>query len=305
MNWLKQNPILSALIVITVVCCAVVGYLLMTFMGSYEQSVVNYEAEVRKLQRLQTQSPFPSPENLEALGGQLIQYQQEVGKLKKSLGTSQVAVDTSITPEQFQDELRATVDAIEAKAEQAGVGLPEDFFLGFNEYAASLPSPAAAPALERQLRFIAGVVNELIGPSAENPGIRSIDLLTRPKLTEEVLVVTPADDDTGPPPPSLIPFSLGFTIEQGKFRIALNSLLDSPQFLLVRALSIKNSAQEGPLVEFPDDSAGSIDGVASESTDEPKADDLNVILGREVLSVIARIEMVDLRLAEAQTGEEN
>lgn len=308
MNWLKENPALSTLIGVTVVLCAGIGYFLFSNFGSYTEAIASYEAAVRRLHQLQNQTPFPNDANLKAVTAEKDKFEAALSGLKEKLSTTQTAPDPSITPQQFQDELRATQKAFAEKAAQARVSLPEGFFLGFDSYEASPPSADAAPELERQLRFIATILNDLVGNNAENPGIRAITALNRPRL--------PIEDRAGPNEkpapgtPEFFPFSVSITVEQGKFRIALNSLLDSPEFLMIRALSIRNSSMEGPLVqdtpstvESSNDLTTLFGGEGSGGGEESGGSDLNVVLGREVLEVSLRLEMVDLNL-EAETGTE-
>ena len=152
----------------------------------------------------------------------------------------------------FQDDLRAAVNLITEKAAAAGVELPKGFYLGFSQYANSLPNERAAPALARQLGIINKIVTDLVDFK-----VRSIDSLERLPLPEES-AAAPAPQQTesarqrGKEPQvnsvgiTRLPFDLGFSAEQGKLRVALNSLLGSDQFLVVRNLTLENTSRVGP-----------------------------------------------------------
>ncbi|GAB4171299.1 MAG: hypothetical protein Fur0032_10460 [Terrimicrobiaceae bacterium] len=314
MNWLKENPFLSGVIAVAAVGLLGLGLLVNGAMSNSAAVSDAYLQAVQKLQTLQNRSPFPDEANLAKATELRDAYRNRLDALKKQLGALQIPVNPNVTPQQFQDDLRVAVNEIVSRAEAAKVKLPDNFYLGFDSYRDSLPQPAAAPVLARQLDFISGVVGGLIGTNVENPGVRSIDSLDRPRLPEEnPQAATPAAAPTpgrpakpGTPAPAAgplkIPFSLGFTAEQGKLRIAFNNLLNSESFVIVRSLTIHNSNLEGPLVATEQlngasTAAGAADifNLSSLSPDSTDKASLNVILGREVVKVNALIEMVDFQ----------
>ena len=90
-------------------------------------------------------------------------------------------------------------------------------------------------------------------------------------------------------------------------RVALNSLLGSDQFLVVRNLTLQNTSRVGPPI-----SRGPSRGGPSAATHwdarrsslrrrawhPGAANDLNVILGRELVRASMRIEIIDFPTAE-------
>ena len=90
-------------------------------------------------------------------------------------------------------------------------------------------------------------------------------------------------------------FDLTFTAEQAKFRVAFNSLVNSDQFLLIRGLSIQNSNPAGPLIVQADKNSAAAPGLTTGRSISPegKANDLNVILGQELVKATLRIEILD------------
>ena len=85
-----------------------------------------------------------------------------------------------VQPQKFQDDLRTAVNRIAEKAGAAGVELPKGFYLGFSQYANSLPNEHAAPALAQQLGIIEKMITNLIDFK-----VQSIDSLNRLPLPEE------------------------------------------------------------------------------------------------------------------------
>ena len=96
-----------------------------------------------------------------------------------------------LQPNEFQAQLRqAATDVIE-RARASKVQLPENFNLGFDEYATSLPNSAAAPRLGRQLRAIEWIANTIVDAHVD-----SLQSLTRSTLPEEKTTPAPTSART-------------------------------------------------------------------------------------------------------------
>ena len=180
MNWIRENSLLATLTAVTLLGCGALIFLMVQAMARFEETSEAYAQAVHKLHTLQNRSPFPSVENLEK--SQLLkgQYAEELGTLRAQLESMQMPAAPDIQPQRFQDDLRAAVNLITEKAAAAGVELPKGFYLGFSQYANSLPNERAAPALARQLSIINKIVTDLI-----DFRVRSIDSLDRLPLPEE------------------------------------------------------------------------------------------------------------------------
>ena len=81
---------------------------------------------------------------------QTADYGVALGKVKEEL-KARVLPATPLQPNEFQARLRETVTRVVEKAHANKVKLPENFFLGFDEFAAALPGNEAASALGQQL----------------------------------------------------------------------------------------------------------------------------------------------------------
>ena len=287
MKWLQENPFLAGLSAVTVIGAGILGFLLSQALTQYQEASDGYAQAIQKLHTLQNRVPFPNNENLEKNKAVADQYKSDLAGLRAKLSAMVPPINPAIKPQQFQDDLRAAVNETVEKATQGGVTLPKDFYLGFGQYANSLPSEQAAPALARQLALIKDLVQRLIAFK-----IQSLDFLERTPLPQEG--AAPAAAKAGAPAKVLerFPFDISFTAEQSKFRVALNSLLNGDQFLIVRALNVQNSNSAAPAI--------AVEGAES-NTGSPQAtpaagggqQNLNVILGRELVQVAARIEMIE------------
>jgi hypothetical protein len=314
MSWLKENSFLAGLAATTIFVGGALVVLLMQSMTQYREALDAYSQAVRKLHVLQNRSPFPSAENFEKSRALVEQYKSELDSLRAQLAKMQSPVSANVQPQKFQDDLRTAVNQITEKAGAAGVELPKSFYLGFSQYANSLPNEHAAPVLALQLGIIEKIVTDLI-----DFRVRSIDSLNRLPLPEESAVgsapqKTEEPQQRGRQPEAKpsgfrrLPFDLAFTAEQGKLRIAFNSLLDSEQFLIVRNLALQNTARVGPPVsrqsgasatpprlpaDHPAASAEQFPGSAiSAQGGQHAASELNVILGRELVKASMRIEII-------------
>jgi hypothetical protein len=314
-SWLRENSFLAGLATVTVLGCGALIFLMMQAMSHYQETSDAYTQAVQKLHMLQNRSPFPNAENLEK--SQLLkeQYSSELDALRAELSKMQTPLDPETKPQKFQDDLRTAVNLVTEKATAAGVELPKGFYLGFSQYANSLPNEHAAPALARELDVIEGIVMNLI-----NLKVRSVDGLERLPLPEESGTNLPPQQPEGPRKRgkesetnsiviNRLPFRLDFTAEQGKLRVEFNSLLDPSQFLVIRDLTIQNTSLVGPPIsrsptpptiqsppESPrDQSSGS---PSNHPGSTPAPGDLNVILGRELVKASMRVEIIDFPAPE-------
>lgn len=297
MNALKENPFIAAVILVVVVGCGALAFFASGAFTTYQDTMAAYTQAVQKLQGFQNKVPFPNDANIKSAEALRDGYQAKLTALKSQLAALQVAKEENVSPQQFQDTLRSTVNAVVSRAESAKVGLPEGFYLGFIEYKDNLPTEKAAPELARQLTIITRIVEDLIGPNPENPGVKSVDSLERTPLRVETgaPATAPAAGAKEKPQPALEvqPFVISFTAEQGKFRIAFNNLLKNPQFLILRSLSLTNSKTEGPPVAAASDASSTpASPFDTAATTTPASASLNVLLGREVLQVKAALEII-------------
>lgn len=304
MNWLKDNPFVAGLVAVVLVGGGVLGFFLSGMMSSFTDTQATYAQAVQKLHGLQNRVPFPDEGNLKKAADLRDAYRSNLDSLIARLSALQTPEVEGVTPQQFQDDLRAAVNDLTKRAEDAKVELPEGFYLGFDEYRAAPPLEKAVPALARQLRQLTMVVGDLIGQNPENPVTRSIDSFSRDILPEERGAVAEPPARRGNAPATTassmvkMPFSVSFSAEQGKFRIALNTLLKFPQFLIIRSILVENSNPVGPPIvgsETPADGS-STSALFLGANESPNT--LNVLLGRELVKVQLRLELVDFNFPD-------
>ncbi len=292
MSWFKDNPFLAGLTVITLIGAGALSYMIFQSASTYAAASESYTAAVAKLHSLQNKVPFPSQENLKAMQANIEGYSARITALQGQLSSMEIPLDEKITPQQFQDGLRTAVNDLRKSADANGVKVPENFYFGFDQYQTQVPTDQAAPALYRQFRVIQSLVSRLVDFK-----VTSVDSVVRPPIAEESAARTPAQPNKSEAAPAFIrmPFSISFTADPAKVRVAYNSLLAPEQFLIVRSLSLQNSSPQAPPKVSQDTSASSpanlFAPVADAKDGEKKS--LQVILGRELLKVTLNLEMLD------------
>lgn len=291
MNW-GQNKFLIGFGVVMVLGCGALGGLLWQSTAQFSELSAQYDEQVNTLQQLQILPLYPEQGNLQKLKDQK-QVVTDAGlALQKQLEPLMFPME-QITPEQFQDKLRATVSAVVEKAGGVGVKLPDKFYLGFNDYQSKPPRTEAAAVLYRQLKAVDLAVNTLIDNKVD-----AIATINRTPLPEEAdAPKVPAGKPAGKAKPVLLskfPFEIQFSSEQAHFRRALNELARSEkQFFVIRPLSIKNTVEKPLLKTDPSASAAPVDTTATgDASQAPKAQSRRYVVGMEKLNVTLRLEMV-------------
>src|SRR5205085_11857179 len=116
-------------------------------------------AERSRLERL---DPFPNDDNYRKMKVFVESYRASLDKFKIDMKTHALPAPTELAPNEFQSRLRQTTTETLEKAKTSKVRLPDNFFLGFDEYTAALPNTAAAPLLGQELSQIQLLLNTVI-----------------------------------------------------------------------------------------------------------------------------------------------
>jgi hypothetical protein len=310
MNWVQKNPFFTAFLGGTVVVAAGAAYFSFTAFTKFEEATAQYDSAVSRLHGLQNKVPFPSEENLKAFAVLTDAYEAKFDELLGVIAKRQTPLEP-VSPQVFQDNLRAVVSSVRDLAKENAVELPEGFYLGFDQYSATLPSDAAAPLLAAQLASVQSMITDLIKLK-----VNAITSIARVPLAIESGDPQPRnekekkanEEKTAEPIIVSSPVDIGFRAEQGKVRQALNGIVTANRFFIIRSLTIRNTQLEGPsrqqdvATTAPQPDAGAnvfaeLLGNQAETGAGPKTS-LSVIVGRELVDVNARIEMIGFNLPE-------
>ncbi|XHR28255.1 MAG: Amuc_1100 family pilus-like protein [Chthoniobacteraceae bacterium] len=270
------------------------GWAVYSSYSAYDEANTAFNEKKDKLNELQSLPLYPEPSNVKILKDQEKVADESVVALHEKLMPMAFPLDP-LTPEQFQDQLNASVKSLVEKAAKAGVVFPEKLNLGFTEYRTSVPKPEAAAALGRQLKCIELVVSTMIDRK-----VASIEAITRPQLPEEAEAKAPAPSDPkqkgkgkagGTPVPLVTkyPFTVKFAGEQQAFQDVINDLSKSTQqFYIIRNVKVENQLAKPP----------KRGGDAKKATPtptpgaQPQADKLKYVLGIEKLNVTLDFDSV-------------
>jgi hypothetical protein len=295
MNWLRENKFIGWFLITSGVCMLIALFLLFSAKRKFSEATGHFNETAAELNRLQTLNPFPNESNLRAMKTQAADYGLAIEKLKEEL-KGRVLPVTPMAPNEFQNRLRQAVTAATEKARTNRVKLPENFFLGFEEFRAALPDNAAAPVLGHQLAQIELLTNILI-----DARIDALTALRRAPLREEQAAVptpTPArirgsraKSATGPNLVTRSVVEATFVSTPAAARRALNQITSvNQQFFIIRTLHVMNEKDKGP----PRVQAASVTNVASSAAppESKPGPALSFIVGTEHVQVSANIELV-------------
>ena len=310
MNWFQQNRFLGTFLAALVAATLLSGYFLIHEKGVAAEQQERLDATINELNRLRSSAPFPNEENLGKTKAQADSYRTSLQALEDELKT-RMFPRPPLQPNEFQAQLRQAVLAVGERAQASKVQLPENFNLGFDEYATSLPNSLAAPRLGRQLKAIEWVVITLIEAHVD-----AVTSLTRSALPEEKAgatpTPTPVKSRVGASPKAAAEnekivdstsVNLAFTGSPAAARKVFNQIASAKeQFYVIRTLQVKNQADKGPKRGEPATLAAAppppeVAGTKGK-TSEPG---ITFIVGNEHLNVAAKVEIVRFNVPEKET----
>ncbi len=280
MNWFKENPILSSILLVCFGITSAIAYFASEASTTYSAALDSLTSQVNSLSSLQKKSPYPTDENLKIISEGKKKYAEALADLKERIFKMAPPLEP-ITPQEFQDKLREGVNDLRKTAQSNNIKLPEKFFFGFDEYQSQLPSPEAAPALNRDFKVVQKLLIGLLALPVE--AINNLEREAPPVTTP-----TPAPKksvETTPTPKTQIlktTFKLSFTASQDKTRAAINIIPKSDAFLIIRSLTMENTKPAAPSKKDP----------AIPSKDKNPTS-LQVLLGNESVKTDLSLEIID------------
>ena len=299
MKWFQQNRALGTLLVVSGICILLGVALLYWRSSVWSNAKQTFDQAAAERNRLQALDPFPNDANYRKLQGSLEKYKAALEKFKDELKT-EVAPALPLAPNEFQSRLRQATLAAQDRARTNNVKLPDNFQLGFDEFARMMPGTAVAALLGQELSQVQMFINILLDAKVD-----SITSFRRHPLPEEIgasptptsssgvraeTVVSPG----GTPTPKLIERKLvevTFKAAPGAARKVVNEITSSTgQFFIIRTLYVHNEKDKGPPREktgTPTPPPG-----AQVSPGQSPAGALNFIVGTEHVEVSATIEML-------------
>lgn len=285
MSWFKENPVLSVVLLVCLLIAGAIAYFASEAASTYQAAHDSLTSQINAFSLLQKKSPYPTEKNLGILTESRDKYAEAIAGLKETILKMEALLEPN-TPQEFQDKLREGVNDLSKTAKEKNIKLPDKFFFGFDEYQSQLPSPEAAPALNRDFKVLQKLLQNLVSLPVE-----SINILEREAVTEAAPTPTPTPLPTAKktaPTPSAPPilstrFKLSFTAPQEKTRAAINLIPKSEAFLIIRSLAMENTKPAAPSKK---DASPPLAG-------NKKSANLQVLLGNESVKTDLSLEILD------------
>ncbi len=284
MTWIKANKFLAGFFGAMAVGVLVLGYFLYDAYSGYSDVSQSYDKLATQLVSLQNVVPYPDDQSLKKYIAMRDVYKANLADLRATLEAWNRHLEP-MNPQQFQEELKGVALDFIARAAQGAMKVPDNFYMGFDEYRDQVPSPEAASPLDRQLKGAQAILDTLLESRAS-----ILSGFSRQPLPEELnSPTTPVAKANSLV--TYIPYDLRFTAGQPEVRRFLDSIArNKQQFFVIRSISISNSKLKGPprAPEPPEAAGVSLpDGPAGQGTSGP----IQFILGKETVSVVMRIEI--------------
>lgn len=291
MSWFRQNRFLGALVAGVLVASLAAAAFVWFAKSGFDDEKTRFDETAAELNRLQALTPFPTAENVAKLKTQAADYEAELTRTKEELKAHVLPV-TPMAPNEFQARLRQAMAAVSERARTNRVKLPENFYLGFEEFAAALPDTAAAPLLGQQLAQVEMLVNILIDARVD-----AISSLKRVSANEQragasptptatpAVSAKPAPKTPVAPPIDRSSVDAAFIGNPAAARRALNQISSAnEQFYVIRTLHVLSEKDKGAPREVAGATAAPAGGAAGAA--------LNFIVGNERIQTSARVEIL-------------
>lgn len=295
MNWIKENKFLTGFFAVMLVGVGGLGYLVSAAMGRADDAANRYTETSTELGRLQNLPVSANKKNLDVLIDQKKDAIKAIAAFQTLLASKSFSQE-SITPEQFQDKLKATKNAIVDKA-QGATKLPDKFFLGFDVYETRPPDKDAAAPLAHELKAIDWILGQII-----DSRVTELKTIKRDPLPEESGKVR--GDKKGKSAVTSHSLELTMQTRQPALASFLNSLVSekAPQFYSVKSIRLKNQNDKGPARVDPNAAVNASQPAVNATPATPGAPAApdaalkvvsTYIVGEEQLEVTLQIDIVD------------
>ena len=301
-TWFQQNRFLGTFLIVVALATIGLFYFLFSARSGFNDAKIAFDNNAAELNRLHRLSPGPTEANLRKMKTQAEDYESQLNKLKEELKTRVLPV-VPMAPNEFQARLRQASTSLAEKARANRVKLPDNFYLGFDEFAAALPDTAAAPLLGQQLAQAELLVNILLDARIESlttfrrvpaEGARAGTAATPSPTPRRGPAAAPA----APPLIERNAIDMAFLSSPGSARRVLNQIATvNQQFYIVRTLHVLNEKDKGPPRDAvaagvsPATPPGAAGTAATTGAAAP-ASALQFIVGNERIETSARVEMV-------------
>lgn len=238
MSWIQENRFAAGLGGITAVAAAGLIAWGVSAGKKYSAAQEAYTAAADAVSSMEGEKLYPNEDNRQAKQQAVKDYESAVGELQKAFKPFASATPPNIEPDQFNENLLKAKEAVAKSFADAGVEIPGEFFIGYEDFTNSPVKKEATGILSYQMEGIGQLLGYL---AAANP----VKLLNihRPKLVEE-------EGGTFDPKGKsfrALPVELSFTGTEASLRSFLSALDDSEKYyFVVRSMRVMNEKSTAP-----------------------------------------------------------
>ncbi len=240
MSWIKDNKFAALLGGVTLLVAIVLLYVGMTFRSNYSQALQSYQDAAAEVDEFESLPLYPSDANRDGKTKALNEYRAAITGLRNSFDKFRPKELKNIAPQDFTGNAKSAQEAVKNAFESAKTKLPDEFFLGFEDYASGSLAPGDATGI---LNFQLGAIKHLMLALAKTAPSQ-LQNLHRPKPPEEDggKWVAGADDAY-----RAYPVEVTFKATEHSAREFLDALANSPDyFYCVRCLRLANDKNKAP-----------------------------------------------------------
>jgi len=166
MNLIKSNPFVSALAGITAVICAALFYLASKGSGKYVDARAAFDESTAAVNTSEGIPLYPTVANRDGKRKALGEYRQSIAELSGLFDKYRPGPLGEIDPQTFTNRLKTANAEVSEAFKSAGSELPDNFFLGFEDYATKLANKETTGVLGYQLD---GMKHALLGLADARP----------------------------------------------------------------------------------------------------------------------------------------
>ncbi len=217
------------------------GFYAVTSHGKYREAMDSWGTKVSSIESLERRVPYPSKKNSEALAAKVESYRGAVEALEGTLKSFSRELNLTMQNTEFQQLVRRRVEEFRGVASQGGMEIDStnEFQLGFDIYANTVPAPNLVPVLDYELEAIDHLLRKLVAC-----GVERLSEFQRDAIPGEP--GGPTAQDSG----VVHKYPVRFRIRSSHDTLQklVNELANDRQFFyIVRVLKVRNESQEGAL----------------------------------------------------------
>jgi len=241
MNWIKNNPFVSALAGITVLICGLLYFFASKGGTRYDEAKAEFDEAYGAVVRSESIPLYPTAANRDAKKKALDDYRESINGLRGLFDKYRQDEIENISTQAFTERLKATNEEVTEALTSAGCEIPDGFFMGFESYRNTLAQSGATGVLDYQLN---GLKRALLDLAEARPS--KLIKVYREKIPEETggePVMAPNEVAR------MFAFEVCFKGSEDSARKFLTALgATDPYYFIVRCIRIDNERDIPPMV---------------------------------------------------------